>query len=219
MHIPKWLIAAAALVCVVLIAAIAFLIGRETAPPPAAAVAAVAVPQEPPAARESAPQESTRPVAETPLTTAPVIAPSVTPSPSPEHSPATTEARARVAAYFEQMAAIQSAGTGNQDEFATTIVNAAAGGDFAGLDDLIRTAGDVERRASALQPPGECAEYHRLAVALLADSRTMITAIRDGLKRNDADALTSMAASAQSMKSRSDNLARAEQTLRARFGL
>ena len=68
-------------------------------------------------------------------------------------------------------------------------------------------------------PPGECAEYHRMAVTLLQESRTMITALRDGLKRNDANTLTSMGASAQSMKARADALAAAEKALRARFGL
>jgi hypothetical protein len=54
---------------------------------------------------------------------------------------------------------------------------------------------------------------------LLQDSKTMITTLRDGLKRNDADALTSIGASAQSMKIRAEDLARAEKALRARFGL
>jgi hypothetical protein len=233
MHIPKWLIASAALLGVVMIAAIAFFLGRETSRPPAAAMAAPAVPQESAAARESASEESTLPIAAAPGPSSPTITPTVTgmassyatpsnvvaaPAAS-TNSPATAETRARVAAYFEQMEALRSAGTGDQEEFATTIVNAAVSGDFSAIDDLIRTAGDAERRAAALQPPSECAEYHRLAVTLLGDSKTMITAIRDGLKRNDADALTSMAASAQSMKSRSENLSKAEQGLRARFGL
>jgi hypothetical protein len=58
-----------------------------------------------------------------------------------------------------------------------------------------------------------------MAVTLLQESRTMVTALRDGLKRNDASALTSMGASAQSMKARAETLAAAEQALRARFGL
>jgi len=125
-----------------------------------------------------------------------------------------------VAAYFTQMEAIRSGGTiGDQQEFATTVVNAAVSGDFSGIDDLVRAASDAERRAVALQPPGECAEYHRLAVTLLQESRSMITALREGLKRNDADALTSVSASAQSLKSRTENLAEAEKSLRARFGL
>jgi hypothetical protein len=58
-----------------------------------------------------------------------------------------------------------------------------------------------------------------MAVTLLQESRTMITALRDGLKRNDSTALTSLGASAQSMKTRADTLAAAEKALRARFGL
>jgi len=118
------------------------------------------------------------------------------------------------------METIRSGGTiGDQQEFATTVVNAAASGDFSGIDDLVRAAGDAERRAAALQPPNECAEYHRLAMTLLQESRTMITALREGLKRNDTNALTSVAASAQDMKARTDRLAEAEKSLRARFGL
>jgi hypothetical protein len=135
-------------------------------------------------------------------------------------SQATPDARARVSAYFTQMEALQSGGpSGDPDAFANTILQGATSGDFSGIDDLVRVASDAERRAVAIQPPGECAEYHRMAVTLLQESRTMIIALRDGLKRNDTNALTSMAASAQSMKSRADTLAAAEKALRARFGL
>jgi len=234
MHIPKWLIAAAGLLFVVLIAAIAFFIGRETSRPPAAAIAASAPPQELAAARASAPEEPRLPPAAAGGTIPSSITASVNgtassnaipPSasalgPAADNSQATAEVRARVAAYFKQMEAIQSGGTaGDQQEFATTIINAAAGGDFSGIDDLVRAASDAERRAVALQPPNECAEYHRQAVTLLQDSRTMITALREGLKRNDTDALTSVGASAQSMKARTENLAKSEKALRARFGL
>ena len=116
-------------------------------------------------------------------------------------------------------AASSSDTTSALEAFATTILQGAASGDFSGIDDLVRAAGDAERRAVAIQPPGECAEYHRMAVTLLQESRTMITTLRDGLKRNDTDTLTSLGASAQSMKSRADTLAAAEKSLRARFGL
>jgi hypothetical protein len=118
------------------------------------------------------------------------------------------------------MEALEAGGPiGDQEAFATTILQGATSGDFSGIDALVRAAGDAERRAAAIQPPGECAEYHRMAVTLLQESRTMITALRDGLKRNDTDTLTSVGASAQSMKSRADTLAAAEKALRARFGL
>ena len=39
MHIPKWLIATAGLLLVVLIASVAFFIGRETSQPPEAPIA------------------------------------------------------------------------------------------------------------------------------------------------------------------------------------
>jgi len=220
MQIPKWLIAAAGLLVVVLIAAVAFFIGRETSRPPAAAVAASSEPNAAPvasAAPEAAREEPKLPPAETGAT-APTPSAGV-PAPSAEQPPATDGARARVAAYFKQMEAIQSAGSGDPQAFATTVANAAAGGDFSGLDDLIRSAADAERRAAALQPPRECAEYHRQAVTLLAESRTMIGALREGLKRNDANALTAASASAQSLQTRAESLAQAEKALRARFGL
>ena len=43
MHIPKWLIATAGLLFVVLIAAVAFFIGRETSQPPEAPIAVSAL--------------------------------------------------------------------------------------------------------------------------------------------------------------------------------
>ena len=239
MHIPKWLIATAGLSFVVLIAAVAFFIGRDASRPPAAPTAAAAsaspVPQELPAVRDPAPPEGAPkpPLAEARGAVTPIITPPLSgtapsnpttpsasaPGPTPDNSQA-AETRARVAAYFKQMEAIRSGGTsGDPQEFATTLLNAAANGDFSAIDDLVRAASDAERRAAALQPPVECAEYHRLATTLLQESRTMITALRDGLKRNDTEALTSMATSAQSMKSRTDRLAEAEKSLRARFGL
>lgn len=236
MHIPKWLIATAGLLFVVLIAAIAFFIGRETSQPSEAPSDVSAPAQEPPSVRDPAP-EPEAPAADasggaitSPITTStsgtaarePASTESAPPSSTsaPDTSQATAEARARVSAYFKQMDALQSGGTiGDPDAFATTILQGATSGDFSGIDDLVRAAGDAERRAVALQPPGECAEYHRMAVTLLQESRTMITALRDGLKRNDTNALTSLGASAQSMKSRADTLAAAERALRARFGL
>ena len=241
MHIPKWLIATAGLLFVVLIASVAFFIGRQSSQPPEASIAVSALAQEPPSVRDPAPEPRapvteasggamTSPIAastsgtaatETPTSTASASLPSTSaPAAGVDTSQATAEARARVSAYFKQMEALQSGGPiGDQEAFATTVLQGATSGDFSGIDDLVRAAGDAERRAVALQPPGECAEYHRMAVTLLQESRTMITALRDGLKRNDTDALTLVGASAQSMKSRADTLAAAEKALRARFGL
>ena len=238
MHIPKWLIATAGLLFVVLIAAIAFFIGRETSQPPEAPSAVSAPEQEPPSVREPAPAPEptaasggagtspiTSPTSETQAREAASTAsasPSSASAPAAvmDNSPSTAEARARVSAYFTQMDALQSGGPiGDANAFATTLLQGATSGDFSGIDELVRAAGDAERRAAALQPPGECAEYHHMAVTLLQESKTMVTALRDGLKRSDANALTSLGASAQSMKSRADTLAAAEKALRARFGL
>ena len=237
MHIPKWLVATAGLLVVVLIAAVAFFIGRQTSQSPERTIAAPAPAQETPLVRDSAPAVPNAEASGGALTsqiTTPATAATATPSPttssslpSPiapaaaaDTSQATTEARSRVSSYFKQMEALQSGGPiGDPEAFATTLLKGAVSGDFSDIDEVVRAAGDAERRAAAIQPPAECAEYHRMAVALLQDSRTMITALRDGLKRNDADALTSVGASAQSMKSRADSLAAAEKALRARFGV
>jgi hypothetical protein len=234
MHIPKWLIVTAGLLFAVLIAAVAFFVGRTTAPPPAAAAAVSAVPRAPSAVRDSGPEppklvpedgggaitsSMTPPASGTALNNATTSSARASGS-AADNSPATAETRARVAAYFTQMEAIRSGGAvGDQQEFAMTVVTAAVSGDFSAIDDLVRAAGDAERRAAALQPPSECAEYHQLAMTLLRESLTMITTLRDGLKRNDTDALTSIAASAQVMESRAEHLAETEKSLRARFGL
>ena len=238
MHIPKWLIATAGLLLVVLIASVAFLIGRETSQPTDAPSDVSAPAEEPPSVTDPAPEPaaeasggattsqitaSTNGTAATeapPSTASESLSTSSAPAAAVDTSLATPEARARVSAYFKQMDALQSGGQiGDQEAFANTVLQGAVSGDFSGIDDLVRAAGDAERRAVALQPPGECAEYHRMAVTLLQESKTMITALRDGLKRNDTNALTSISASAQSMKSRADTLAAAEKALRARFGL
>jgi hypothetical protein len=222
MHIPKWLIATAGLLFVVLIAAVAFFVGRESSQPPEAPSDVAELAQEP-SVRDPAP-EPNAPAAEAseaPPSTARTSLPSTSaPAIAADTSQATAEARARVSAYFKQMEPLQSGGAiADQEAFATTVLQGAVSGDFSGIDDLVRAATDAERRAVALQPPDECAEYHRMAVTLLQESRTMMTALRDGLKRNDTNALTSVSASAQSMKSRADTLAAAGKALRARFGL
>jgi hypothetical protein len=224
MHIPKWLIATAALLFVVLIASVAFFIGRDTAQPPEAAIEEAEPAEEPPPVKDTAP-EPAAPVADAGgATTSPITSSAgatvATDAPPSTASASLPGARARVSAYFSQMEALGSgAPIGDQEAFATAILQGATSGDFSGIDRLVRTAEDAERGAAAIQPPGECAEYHRLAVTLLQESRTMVIALRDGLKRNDTSALTSLGASAQSMKSRADTLAAAEKALRTRFGL
>lgn len=228
MHIPKWLIATAGVLFVILVAAIAFLIGRQSGTPPAPASATTAAVEAPPAAREETGQAAVAPIVTPPAivvapsqsATMPSSASAPVPATATDTPPITADARARVAAYFSQMDSIQSAGTtGDPEEFATTMLGAAVSGDFSGIDALVRAAGDAERRAAAVQPPGECAEYHRQALAMLQESKALVTTLRDGLKRNDANVLTSVGASAQAMKSRADSLAAAEKSLRARFGL
>jgi 2-oxoglutarate dehydrogenase E2 component (dihydrolipoamide succinyltransferase) len=228
MHIPKWLIAAVGLLFVGLLAAVAFFLGRETSRPPAPASAAAAPATPAPAApAPDAPAPAPAPMPQDP---APAIDPpqevakpsasASAPVPAADTAQTTPEARARVAAYFKQMDAIQAGGqTGDQQEFASSLVNAAGNGDFTGIDDLVRAADEADRRAAAIQPPSECAEYHRMAVSMLQESRNMVASIREGLKRNDTNALTALSTSAQQMKSRADDLAKAEKALRARYGL
>src|SRR3954469_15651534 len=125
MHIPKWLIATAGLLFMVLIAAIAFFVGRETSRPTADAIAPSAVPQELSTVRGAAPAESTVPLTEASGAMTSIITPSVSgtassnattssPSvsrPAADNWQAAAEGRARVAAYFKQMEAIRSGGT------------------------------------------------------------------------------------------------------------
>ena len=226
MHIPKWLIAATGLLLVALIAAVAFFAGRQSSQPPAASIAASTPVSEatgertpPPAVASASPGAAV--VTEAPLSTASASVPTPSaPAAAVDTSPAMDAARARVSDYFKQMEDLQSGGAVAEPEaFATTLLQGAASGDFSGIDDLVRAAGDAERRAAAIQPPAECVDYHRMAVTLLQESRTMITALRDGLKRNDSNALASVGASAQNMKARTESLAATEKALRARFGL
>ena len=61
MQIPKWLIATAGLLFVVLIAAVAFFIGRQTAQPPQAPIAVSALAPEPASVRDPAPAPEPKP--------------------------------------------------------------------------------------------------------------------------------------------------------------
>lgn len=207
MHIPKWLIAIAGIFFLALIASLAFLVGRQTSGP---SVAGRPV--------QTVPQASTIPAAAPGGALAPTDGP--LPSPAADISRVPPEARARVEAYFMQMEAIRSgAATDDPQDFATRLVSSANSGDLSGFDDLVRAASDAERRAGALTPPPECAAYHRQAVTLLGESKTMITALRDGLKRDDTNAVASAGTSAESMKIRAEGQAAEEKALRTRFGL
>src|SRR4051794_24449957 len=211
MHIPKWLIATAGMLFVVLVATLAFFLGRETSHPPTESIAASAAARDRPAVSDASPSPEPAPVADarggavtSPLAAAPSPTSTTDPPSTANASPSSpaaavdtlqpsADARVRVSDYLRQMNALQSGGPGGDpDAFANTILQGATSGDFSALDDLVRTAREAERRALALHPPAECADYHRMVVTLLQDSATMMTALRDGLKRNDADALTSL---------------------------
>src|SRR4051812_17095290 len=55
MHIPKWLIASAGILFVVLVAALAFFLGRETSHPPTGSIAVSAAPRDLPSVPDASP--------------------------------------------------------------------------------------------------------------------------------------------------------------------
>ena len=119
MHIPKWLIATAGLLFVVLIAAVAFFIGRQSSQPLEATIAVSAPEPEDPVAEESGAAMRSPITASTSGTAATEAPPSIAsaslsrssaPAAAVDTPQATAEARARVSAYFQQMEALQPGG-------------------------------------------------------------------------------------------------------------
>ncbi len=215
-----------------LVAAVAFLLGRESnrsaaEAPPVATVAPVAVP-------------AAVPLAPTPPPVVPVV-PAETPAAKPADvrqkpeapqahaaapsTPGATPAApaseaAAVKQYFVEVAAIQASGpAGDANEFANHLLTAAMAGDSSGFGSLIHTAEAGMAKARALRVPAACQDYHRKMLGLLGESATMLRTLRSAIQGQDSEALAGIATSATELQSRTEALQADEKALKARFAI
>lgn len=218
---------------------VAFLLGRASGgPAPAATPSAAAAPSAPAGSGAAVPPPPAGPsgsapafafgespsspavpaatlVPDRPLHTLPIPAPGTATSPPPDDPE-----RAAIAAYFDEVDAIQASGVpGSPESAANEMAAALARGDASGLDGLVRETEEARRRLLAIAPPAACAAHHRETVASLDGALAMLRSLREATDSADpAAALADVAARATALKTRADALKAEEEALRRRGG-
>ncbi len=209
--------------------ALGFLLGRESNRAAATAVAALAAPvaaaADPvPAAPARAPLEALAPPASPAVVSraagpsAPILSEvSSRPSASPGAVDGTADKQA-VARYFSEVDRLQNVDVDNPEATATALIGAATSGDSSGLRQLVSQARDAEQKIRAITPPPPCAHYHEQLLGMLAESRSMLQRLEQGIGGGDLESLPALVSQANTAKSRSERLAGEARELKRRYG-
>lgn len=216
--------------------AIAFLVGRITAAPPIVTIAGPVreVPSIPGPTGEATPESSIVVAAsgthspETPGAEG-ATAPSVpeggtilnvpappTPSLSGSDIPA---ASPQITAYFRQVDGLADMGVGDPQVFAASMLKSVSSGDFSGFDELLSKARAQRQRLQSIAPPQDCAEHHRLALALSADSVSMLERLKAALMMGDSMALMTIATEGQTLEAQANKLKNMGDALKRQAGI
>jgi hypothetical protein len=222
----------------VMIAVIAFLLGREstrherrvaeTTPAPVAAL-----PEPPSTPPEStAPTAGATPPAEQQLAPTPVPAPAphtdplpASPSPSPPPTTAHPAAPARsqnasaIRDYFIRMDSIQAAGMGDTQEVASKLLTGAMRGDTSGIDQIVSSVDASITKVKAITPPPECAGYHAKMLDLLGQSEQLVRSLKSVMASQDTGAIAGIAMTGDAIKTKTEALEAEGKAIRARAGL
>ena len=213
--------------------AIAFLLGRISAKPP---VVTVASPTQGVDASARTPLPSEAQPASVADAAATIAAPLPIPEPisaatpfregGPLPTPATTLPRPtpsadqpQIAAYFNQVDRLEDMGAGDPQAFASSMVQSMSSGDFTGFDNLLAKARAQRQRLQAIAPPRACAEHHRLALSLSADSVTMLERLKAALMKGDSTALLTIASEGKSLETQANQLKTMEESIKRQAGL
>lgn len=211
---------------------IAFLLGRlsakpQVAPlaapasnPSASAPAALAAPESPgssidadsgaadPAPPLSPPAGSSEPV----LEMAPIPSSSVRVMAAPPE-------RQQVASYFAEVDRLEELGAGDPQAFAASMMQSLSSGDFTDFDKLLEKARGQKQRLLAIVPPPSCAEHHRLARALSADSVAMLERLKAALMKGDSMALMGIASDGRALEAQANQLKTMGETIKRQAGV
>lgn len=221
--------------------ALGFLLGRESnrvpatvasAPPGEVAALAepvpAAAPSQVPAPTMASPASPAvaSPAAEPPAAILPAGAsrtgtsPTRTSSKSAAPAPADDAAgKQAVARYFHEIDRLQNIDVDNPEAAASSLISAATSGDTSGLRQLVVQARDTEQKVRAITPPPPCAHYHERLVSMLAESRSMLQRLEQGLGGGDLESLPALLSQANSAKSRSEALANEASEIKRRHGV
>jgi len=124
-----------------------------------------------------------------------------------------------VAHYFREVDRLQDVDVDNPEAAATSLIGAATSGDTSGLRALVSQARDAEQKVRAVTPPPPCAHYHEQLVSMLAESRSMLQRLEQGIGGGDPGSLSALISQANSAKSRSAALASEARELKRRYGI
>ena len=222
----RWLVALLATLALSLVA-LAFALGRLTASSHTGTVA-------PPAALAStddAPVGDTSPAPEgtasaptlrldTPALPAQELASEASPTSQVTLGTSAPPEHAAVRSYFEQVDQLEDVGIGSDAQgFAMSILQSMASGDSSGFDTLVGHARTQQAKLRAVTPPAACADYHRQAVSLAAESVSMLERLRASLAAGDSSALATMATAGRDLGSRANALKLLGDSIKKQSGL
>lgn len=125
-----------------------------------------------------------------------------------------------MAEYLARVERVQgSGGLPEGSDGAQRLLTAVLQGDTSGFDRLIADTRKAESEVKAIQPPPECRAYHAFFVALLGESRDLMTDLRAAIVGADTDRLSSLGERAASLQTKAEELRAQEQELRRTYGL
>ena len=210
--------------------AIAFLLGRVTAKPgdgvrieeatpalaaPTATVGPIAPAPEPAAGGAN---DSTPGLNVGPIPFPPIEAPGKPVAEAASSNPLTADQQA-IAAYFVQLERIEDVGAGDPQAFAASMLQSVSSGDFSGFDDLLTKSRLQQERLRRVATPQACREHHGLALALSADSVSMLERIKAALMRGDSTALITIASEGRTLEEQANRLKSMGEAIKKQAGL
>ena len=210
---------------------IAFLLGRLSAKPeivtlatpasdsPVSASAVPAAPASPSPSIEAVPPvvESATPFTLPTGSSAPVQEIPLIPSAS-ARAMATSPERQQVAGYFAEVDRLEDMGAGDPQAFASSMMQSLSSGDFSEFDKLLQKAKAQRQRLLAIVPPPACAEHHRLARTLSADSVAMLERLKAALMKGDSMALMGIASDGKTLETQANQLKAMGETIKRQTG-
>jgi hypothetical protein len=209
---------------------IAFLLGRLSANPPVVTLAtpasnpsasepvALAAPESPAPSIEAAAADPATPLSPPAGSSTPVQ--EIAPLPSSSNGPIETSPESQqVAAYFAEVDRLEDMGAGDPQAFASSMMQSLSSGDFTEFDKLLEKARGQKQRLLAIVPPSACAEHHRLARTLSADSVVMLERLKAALMKGDSMALMGIASDGKTLETQANQLKAMSETIKRQAGV
>jgi len=218
-ELPRWLVGVGGVALLAAFSSTAFLLGRSTAPPPVVVQAPSPTPAPPVVA--DAPPDTGLPAmaavpekADAPPTKTASITPSSKTTPPPAEPHDTGSADVRI--YFQRLDRVGALDAAGVDP--NTIVQQAMGGDVSGIDRLIEDHQKRQRAIAQIHPPAACARHHQMLTKLADDGLRVMQQLRNGIVKQDLNALMGLQSSAMRLQTLGDEVSRLEAELKQAHG-